>query len=337
MSSENQRQIPIWVWVAVAVVAIGAAAWLASTGRRPDPPQAFRYDVSEFEKVDPALVIASELDPIELDVPGLRALATTPDGRIYAAGEDVLVVCELDGAEIARYSLAETPECLSVAPDGTIFLGMLTHVAIVEADGTPGSVWPPLDGQPHITALAADAENLYIGDAGNRVVWRFDHDGNLLNRIGERDDARDVPGLLAPSPCLDIAFDDEGAFWTVNPGRHGLEKYRPNGDLVTAWYRPSMELDGFSGCCNPRHVAFRSDGTLVTAEKGLIRVKLYSADWRLMGVVAPPQAFRAAPTGPFSPELESPIFDLAVDAHDRVLVLDANRNAIRVFAIEEND
>lgn len=334
MSDESHRHLSIWVWAAVAAAAVGAAAWLASGGRRPDPPQAFRYDVGEYQKVDPALLVARESTPIEPRVPDLRALATTPDGRIYAAGRDALVVLDSTGAELARYALAETPRDLSVAPDGTIFLGMRAHVEILDADGTPRAQWPPLEGRALVTSIAADADNIYVADAGNRVVLRFDHEGNLLARIGEKEPARDIPGLVVPSGCLDVAFDD-AALWVVNPGRHGLEQYRPSGELVSAWYRSSMDVDGFCGCCNPTHIAFRSDGTLVTAEKGLTRVKLYSVDQRLLGVIAEPSAFHAAPLSPFSPEPEPPIADLAVDATDRILVLDADRNAIRVFELKE--
>ncbi|MCP4645294.1 MAG: hypothetical protein GY851_32930, partial [bacterium] len=126
-----------------------------------------------------------------------------------------------------------------------------------------------------------------------------------------------------------------GAFWVVNPGRHGLEQYRADGALVSAWYNPSMKVEGFCGCCNPSHVAFMSDGALVTAEKGITRVKIYAVDQTMDGVVAGPDAFHDGPTGPFSDDLEMPIKDLAVDTEGRVLVLDGKRNTIRVFVRKE--
>ncbi len=335
MSDETRRLIPIWVWVAIAFAAVGAAAWVAANNNRPEPPQSFRYDISEYERIDPALVIASESAAIRPGIPGLRALATTPDGRIFAAGDKALAVFGLDGSELARYTLETTPECLAIAPDGTILLGMLDHVELLGPDGTPQKVWAPVGERAHITAIAADEENIYVADAGNRVVLRFDYDGALQARIGEEDPDREIPGLIVPSPHMDVLLDHTGALWIVNPGRHGLEQYRPNGDLVSAWYRPSMENDGFCGCCNPSNAAFRSDGTLVTTEKGLNRVKLYSVDQQLMGFIAEPQAFRISPTGPFSAELETLLLDLAVDAKDRILVVDANQNAIRVFQVKE--
>jgi hypothetical protein len=96
-----------------------------------------------------------------------------------------------------------------------------------------------------------------------------------------------------------------------------------------------MEPDGFCGCCNPAHIAFRSDGTMVTVEKGLVRVKLYSVDQKLLGFVAGPDAFRSTPGGPFSAELDMPLLDVAVDANDRILIVDGRSNTVRVFKIEE--
>ena len=335
MSDEQHRYLPVWLWVAVAVAAVGVAAWLASTGRRPDPPESFRYDVAEYEKTDPSLIIASELPSIDPGVSQLRALAAAQDGRIFAAGDTTLAVLSLAGEEIARHPLETSPECLAVAPNGDIVLGMLDRVELLDTSGKPKKSWQIPGNNPHITSIATDEENVYAANAGQRVVLRFDYDGNLLARIGEEDPDRDIPGLIVPSPYFDVAFDNTGALWVVNPGRHGFEQYRPNGDLVSSWYRPSMEIDGFCGCCNPTHIAFRADGALVTAEKGLFRVKLYSVDQKLLGLVADPQAFHASPTGPFSPELKTPLLDVAVDAQDRILVVDANRNAIRVFQVKE--
>lgn len=335
MSDENHRLMPLWIWVTIACAAVGAAVWFAVNSRRPDPPESFRYDVAPFEQVEPDRVIAIELAPISPGIPGLRALAATPDGAILVAGEKTLLVCGLDGSERARYALPATPDCVAAAPNGRILLGMADHVDVRDAMGKPEQTWAFPGERVHITSIAADESSVYVADAGNRVVLRFDYGGNLQARIGEKDAARDIPGLIVPSPYFDVAFDNAGAMWAVNPGRHGLEQYRPTGEPVSSWYRPSMEPDGFCGCCNPAHIAFRSDGTLVTAEKGLVRVKLYSVDQKLLGFIAGPAAFRETPGGPFSPELDMPLLDLAVDAQDRILVLDGRANAVRVFQVKE--
>ncbi|NIA14152.1 MAG: hypothetical protein GWP08_08725 [Nitrospiraceae bacterium] len=329
--NKTGKPIPAWVWGVATVIAIGVVVLLASKDWRRDPPQSFRYEVAQYERVDPSRVLFEEREPITPDVPGLTALATSPEGRIYAAGTNAVVVYGLDGREIARHAINGSPTCLAVTADGEILLGMTDHVEVLHADGKPKARWPSLGERAHLTSIAANGEDIYAADAGNRVVVRFDREGNVVQHIGKADASKGIPGFVVPSPYFDVTFDNTGTFWAVNPGRHGLESYRSSGALISAWYRPSIEAEGFSGCCNPSHVAFRSDGSLVTTEKGLARVKLYSVDQKLVGFVAQPATFHDSPMGAFSCKLETPLVDLAVDSKDRVLVLDANKNAIRIF------
>ena len=74
--------------------------------------------------------------------------------------------------------------------------------------------------------------------------------------------------------------------WVVNPGMHAFENYEFDGDLRAFWENTSMKIDGFSGCCNPAHFTFLPDGSFVTSEKGLVRVKVHKPSGELLGVVA---------------------------------------------------
>ena len=122
----------------------------------------------------------------------------------------------------------------------------------------------------------------------------------------------------------------------TNPGRHGLERYRSNGDLVTSWYRPSMQVEGFCGCCNPTHIAFRADGSLVTCEKGLVRVKLYDAMWTFDALVTEPGMFTDSPDELVSYKGHTPVQDIAVDERNRILVLDSALGVVRIFEEKES-
>jgi hypothetical protein len=82
-----------------------------------------------------------------------------------------------------------------------------------------------------------------------------------------------------------------------------------------------MAVDGFCGCCNPSHFAFLSDGSFVTSEKGIERVKVYSPRGVFQYIVAPPDAFIEGTRG----------LDLAVDSKDRIIVLDPEKKLIRIF------
>jgi sugar lactone lactonase YvrE len=103
---------------------------------------------------------------------------------------------------------------------------------------------------------------------------------------------------------------------------HQVQAYTAEGDLEASWGKPSLEIQGFCGCCNPCNIALLPDGSVVTAEKGIPRVKVYSAAGAFESVVAPPDALSTAAAGT----------DLVVDSQGRVLVLDPPARAIRVFA-----
>ena len=82
-----------------------------------------------------------------------------------------------------------------------------------------------------------------------------------------------------------------------------------------------MAADKFCGCCNPTDIALTGKGYVVTAEKGLPRVKVHSAEGELLSVVAPPTQLDRAAAG----------IDLAVDGQGRVIVLDPVEGVVRLY------
>jgi hypothetical protein len=185
-----------------------------------------------------------------------------------------------------------------------------------------------------LTALAADKDNVFAADAVNKVIWRYDRQGNLLNKIGVKDPERNIPGFVIPSPYFDIAMGDDGLLRVVNPGRHLIEAYTVNGDREWAWGKAAVRVEGFSGCCNPINFAILPDGGFVTCEKGLVRVKVYDADGQFVGVVAGPdqlgwvEPLRVCLT---PEECSSKGFDVAADSAGRIYILDMVRHNVRVF------
>lgn len=263
-------------------------------------------------------------------------MAVGPQGRIYVAGEDAVLMLDTDGQELDRHGVDGAPTAMAVTEDGGLLLALRDHVTVVAPSGE-AKAWDTLGEKAYLTSIAARDGEVYVADAGRRQVLRYDENGEVLGRIGAQSETQDLgaPGFIVPSACFDLAFDPQGALWVVNPGRHGLENYRPDGTLTSSWYRPSMKPEGFCGCCNPTHIAFRHDCMLITAEKGIVRVKVYRPDQTMLGFVAGPASFGVAPGNPFAEDVEAPIADLAIDAQDRILVLDNKHGVVRVF--EEKD
>lgn len=316
-----------WVaGVAVIVIAIVFFALMGSS-KFPEPGSNIEYDMKSFEDLDNIPTDYTELASITPDAQPIRALAVAAD-KIYVACKDAVVVYGEGDKETARYRIEGSPNCIGVGPDGTMYVGMKNKVAVLDSNGAAKGEWTDFADRSYITAIAANATDVYVADAGKRVVTRFDKEGKAQNKIGEKDAARDVPGLEAPSPYLDLALNPDGELWVVNPGKLGLEQYRSDGSIVTSWYNPSLKLDGFPGCCNPTHIAFDSKGDLITCEKGLVRIKSYEVTaGTFEGLVAGSELF---------PQEQS-VRDLAVDAQDRILVIDPQRKAVRIFIRKESE
>ncbi len=315
-------------WGAGVCVAVIAALYFSLLARSdfPEPGRNVVLDDSAWRNVDEIETRYAETGQIALTVPEPHALAVGPAGRLYVAGKGTIAIFNENGVEEGQIDINGTPNCLTVAADKTIFLGIRDHVEVLDSTGAVEAVWENLGDRAYITSIAASKDAVFVADMGNRVVYKYNWAGALQRRIGEADEAQDVPGLEAPSPYMDVALDDSGLLWVVNPGLLGLECYRSSGEFVTSWYRQSFKLDGFSGCCNPAHIAFDADGRLITLEKGLARVKVYDAG---LG------AFTELVAGSKHFSDGHKVKDLAVDARNRILVLDLHANAVRIFELKE--
>ena len=312
-----------------AVVGIGIAYFFfLSTSEFKEPGVALEYDLKEFEALDKIPTNFAEESSIAVNIPDPNALAVTKD-NLYVAGANKIAVYDGDGTLSKTLDVSGTPICMAPAADGGLYVGMKDKVVVLDAEGNPKSEWNEFTPRSYLTAIAVNGPDIYVADAGKRVVTRFDANGKPQAKIGEKNLDQDVPGLEAPSPYLDLAINAEGHVWVVNPGKLGLERYEKDGTIVTSWYNPSvLKLEGFPGCCNPTHIAFTSKGELVTAEKGLVRIKMYEVTaGEFDGLVAGASLFPR----------EQSVRDIAVDSRDRILVLDPQRSAVRVFARKESE
>jgi DNA-binding beta-propeller fold protein YncE len=324
MEPVSQPKSSLLVVVVLAAVA-GAYFFLLGSSDFPEPGANLEYDLQEFEELDNTPTTYEETGAFTLGLKNPRTLATAGD-KIFVGAENVIAVYDAGGAESARYPISGTANCLAVAEDGTLYAGLRTTLLVLDSAGQQLAEWKEFTPRSYLTSIALDGDDVYVADAGNRVVLRFNRAGELLTRIGEKDVTRDVPGLEVPSPYLDIALNDEGELWVVNPGELGVERYRSDGSIVTSWYRPSFQLDGFPGCCNPTHIAFDQEGKLIASEKGLVRVKQFEVtQGAYEGLIASSKQFPG----------EQSLRDLTVDAQNRVLVLDAQQDSVRVFARKE--
>lgn len=287
-----------------------------------DEENPFAYDLKSFEGSGAELVHYSEVGRIKIELPKVSGIAVGPDDAIYVSGEDAVLVFHPDGTGRASIATKGLVRCVAVGENNDLYLGKGDHVEIYDRQGKKKAAWESLGEEAIITSIALSKEAVFIADAGNRVVWKFDESGTMIKRIGDKNEAKDIPGFVIPSPYFDVAIDSDGFLWVANTGRHSVENYTAEGDFRTSWGESGMEIQSFSGCCNPTHFVLLEDGSFVTSEKGLVRVKVYNRIGRLVSVVAPTEQFIEGTVG----------LDLAVDSSQKIYVLDPPQKLVRVFA-----
>jgi len=314
--------------VAAGIALVAGATGLSScTRRHQEATEALRAvaelnaSAEAYRKVDPELVTYHQEREIDTGLRDPRGLALAPAGTLYVAGDQAIRVFGRDGEPQQGIALGEAPNCLAVDGAGTIFVGYRGHVRVHEPSGAVEAEWAVTGKHPYVTCVTPSGDDVWVANAGDRVVLRYSRSGQLLGRLGERDDSRGIPGLVVPSWHLDVALGPDELLMVNNPGRLALETYTVDGEMKSSWRKASMEIDGFCGCCNPTDIAVLPDGRVVTAEKGIPRVKILGRDGTLSCVVAAPDDLSPAASG----------LDLAIDADGRVLVLDPQARRVRVF------
>lgn len=279
----------------------------------------YEYNIDEFSKVDPSLVIYRETRNIQLDKFVPRGICYSSD-KIYLISDSLLQVISREGVEIARYNLFDSPRCIAVSGK-YIFIGFIDYIVKLDLNGELLEKWEKLGERTVLTSLALKDKFLFAADAGNRKVIRYSVDGRYLGAFNGNSTGIYKHAFIIPSPCFDLAVNAENELWVVNPGLHAIENYTDDGKLRTYWENSSINIEGFSGCCNPAQMAIFPDGTFVTAEKGLVRIKIYKPSGEFYGVVATPGMFKEDGQAP----------DLAVTPAGDIYALDFDKNRIRVF------
>ncbi len=283
--------------------------WLIKEDKPPLDAR-FNYDVSAFTHTDPALLLYTETGHFPTGFREPKCLAV--DGNsILVGGDRAIKTFDATGKLLHTRELPALPHAVTAGG----LVAFKDHFAGSESFGA----------RAHLTGIAQTSDAIYIADAGNREVLRCDSNGKVLARI---------KGFAVPSPYFDLLAGADGLLWVANPGKHRIEAYTADGTLELSWGDTNMNVEGFCGCCNPVYFTRLPDGRFVTSEKGLNRIKIYSATGEFLGVVAgvehlvkdlelAKQACTNCQIG-FG-------FPVACDTASRVLALDPATRDVRIF------
>ena len=288
----------------------------------------FTYDLAQLRKVDPKLLQYRETGSLPLGLKESRGLVLDAEDNLYVAGDRAVVILDRNGKALGQVRLDDSPRCLSLGRDKSIFVGFKDHVEVYSPGGERRARWEKCGPKAVLAAIAVSENRVFVADAGSRMVHFYDLNGNLQKSLGKKTPGSQGPVFIIPSPYFDLAIGPGNLLWVANPGEHRLEVYTMDGEAEFSWGKYSLAIDGFCGCCNPVHFALLPDGRLVTSEKGLPRIKIYSARGEFECVVAEPEQFAkyldTAAANPMG-------LDVAADSKGSILVLDSMSAAVRIF------
>jgi hypothetical protein len=347
--------------IAVGLIAVFGIDWAGDSGS--GLSDSFKYDLQKYMKIDASLFHFHPVANIAVELQNPAAIAIGTDDQILVAGNKTLLVCsalpssEGQGAVAAatqndhaadvgqklqvikQISFDAEPHCVAVgnaehAFPGRIYVGFVDHLEVFAPDGARVAVWPKLG---FVTSVAVAEKDVFVADARAKVVWRYDAEGKQTGQIWRRADAGNTSGFVVPSPYFSVAMSPDGLLRVANPGAHRIEAYTLDGQLELSWGTEGNDVKSFCGCCNPSHIAVLPDGRIVTSEKGIPRVKVYSATGEFVSAVVGPDTLVSHPAATVETrdELRLRPVDVAADSHGRIYVLDSAARCVRVFAENE--
>jgi len=251
----------------------------------------------------------------ELVIPygNLKAVATTKEG-VLIGGDSFIALYNYDLKLLWNSSLSDPIGAIAAYGD-TIYATTTETILLFTSGGEKIDEWGPFDDNSIITSIAANRDYVAIADAGDKIVFVLNKAGALVSLVGQ-------PGnqFVIPSPYFDVSFSDDGFLVTTNPGKRNIEFRTIKGEIISYFGEAGADLEYFCGCCNPSHIVFLPGGNLVTAEKGINRIKIIKPDGDLVELVAQPEQFKAS----------VPV-DLAVSKENLIYAANPSNSTLYVF------
>jgi hypothetical protein len=251
----------------------------------------------------------------------LRGITVSSADRVFVVGDSEVKIFDNQGSLADRWTTSSPGWSIAV-DDQTTYVGQEGQLEFYTHSGELTDTWRDPERLGLVSAIGLLDDFLVVADSRDRCLRRYDRQGQFLNNIGKDNRMR---GFNIPNGILDFAIDNKGIIHACNPGKHRVERYTPEGELLGRIGRfDGRNPEGFPGCCNPTNVAVTDPGYTYVTEKAGPRAKVYDNDGSLLAVIA---------TDVFDPNCKN--MDLTVDSQGRVYVLDTVQLKIHVFVEEE--
>jgi hypothetical protein len=281
---------------------------------------------NSLKKVDTSLIAYKQLQTFDAQIQNPKGIAVD-EKNIFVCGNSEVIVFDKKGTKLSSFSIDSSAHCVEVK-DGYVYLGIGPYIYQYSSNGKYISRFELFNEMGYITSISSDAEFVYAADAINKIVLKYSFGGNLLGKIGEKDSLRRPKGFVIPSLYFDMVAGGYGDIWVANTGYLRLENFSHSGSLRNMWGEASYHNEGFPGCCNPAHFCLLPDGSFVTYEKGLDKVKVFDPAGQFKHIVAAAGSFKG--DADFILGRKNLVKDMATDQKGFIYILDAY-NRICIF------
>jgi hypothetical protein len=284
-------------------------------------------DLTTLKRFDTTLTGYVRIRVIETGLINLSGIAVNYDSSIVLCGNGTVILLDKIGRQQESIRIGSVASCIAAAGND-LLIGTGSGISHYDIKARSLTRWNYSYADGYFTSIALNGNKVYAADASRKLIIIFDLSGNFIQEIGKKNTTTEAPGFILPSLYFDIAFGGFNDLWVGNTGRLRVEHYTENGYFEYAWGNASYEPNGFSGCCNPAHIAILPDGCFVTYEKGIDHIKLFDQTGKFLCYVGGAGSFRG--NADFNLGKNNLVKDIAAGPDSNIYILDAY-NRINVF------
>ncbi|MGM0666889.1 MAG: hypothetical protein ACQETA_06175 [Bacteroidota bacterium] len=216
----------------------------------------------------------------------LQAVSMAGNENIICGGDSFLSLYDSAYEQLWNTNTPAALTALAASGD-TIYAATNETLLLYDTSGKLIDEWGPYDDEAIITSIATNSDYIALADAGNKLVFILDRKGALKSIVGYPGDP-----FIIPSPYFDVWLTGDDILVVANTGERQIEFRTLEGRIIRAIGEEGDELKHFCGCCNPSHFTLTPGGKIITAEKGINRIKVLDQDGRLIEPLASPAFFK---------------------------------------------
>jgi len=279
----------------------------------------FELNIDSIGNIDKAKFCKLDTSNFKTQLQNSTAIAIDKNENIYVSGDNEIAIFTNNGQKKTAIKTEGTATALAIDKNNILYAAIANQIVAYLAEGSIRNRWSVDSPKAIITSLAV-GNSIFVADANEAIVFEYDLKGTFIRTIGSKN-KDDIDCFVLPSKYFDIAIGSDSSLWVANPGKHLLVNFKKDGTIKSSWGKSSANLKDFCGCCNPSHFAIGSDGSFITSEKGLVRVKRYNSSGTFECAIAGPQHFDAGATG----------LDIAFGSNNNIFILEPKAGVIHIF------